>query len=1023
MLSLLRLTRWCFALMTATAMFCPGSTHAQTNDALAPLPPQQNQEWTPPATTLQPVVVEAITELFKDGLPDPRGCEYREIEIAETKTWKFKTNGWVLPGTGIQKYAIAWNGVIYPVASVGAAVDLSKDIAAIPLNQRRFRGYGVGWPMSDQLSARVDVGALPVHVAFLLRLGQGKLAGEMWDAGYGDHDHYPTPSDPYVDMAGVWLDRASNRAVQAFLNHDDANALAISRQLSPVIARVQAAANAGGIADPWPASMYGSHLWQLPILEADLEHRIAEKPYVPVVESGQPASGPERIAALIHDLEQSYATQFMNPGETNIADDPTVQALVKEGYPAVEPLLKCLVEDNRLTRARYTQGMGFEGPIIPVYEAAYKALFRILNVSFPLFDNDSRDYRQQKDPRNMSLNDRKALAAEITAVWKQAKGQGVAEGAFIKLQDDTASPTDWFRAIDNIVQPADGTRTRYVLTPPQGEYSLARDDGFKAQGESVRAKTNPSVSDLLIKRFEQLVQRKADSDFDVSQLSKILLALASWDGKAHVADLKRLGDELDARFVRDTGSPSAEVHVSLCEKRLLLGDPTALADYVTYVRHLSSDELKKCYQQGQGVDFGILWHYPDDHGVQQAVESLFSGKNAPLVPIPNSLAATPLIGVPAFRQEVLRGLGDKSPAGTYEVRDGGFNCVFTATHASFGGGPAPNDVPKPGTEVAFRLCDNYAWDLAQIPNFPTCQLYWPEIKRDAAVAACKAMLNQYGNALRGQPSDPYDDQNFAAQPSAATLRIVPLDHPATPDEVKAGRALFSSSGTVRVWKMSSYPLGPAWQAEEILVNGKWERYFGIFRDGVPTKIPAREMEFADNFVGGAPVTKLIEAVLSGPEAIDRSQFNMEFMRRRFVPLGAPVPVNIEVCNHNGEDQAVPSEIILPPGATKMLPAGVTLMVSYSAKVPALIQRFSDPQFDFGTFEKLTLCPGIPVAPPPLEIAKLYPMQKLTVFKADLRDYFDLSRPGTYHVKAQFHVTGQPVSTTSEITFYVSSNGA
>ena len=77
-----------------------------------PVPPEQSQPWTPPPTKLAPVVVSAITELFDEGLSDPRGCEYREIEI----TWgesTIKTHGWVLPGSENQAVCrrVEWPGL------------------------------------------------------------------------------------------------------------------------------------------------------------------------------------------------------------------------------------------------------------------------------------------------------------------------------------------------------------------------------------------------------------------------------------------------------------------------------------------------------------------------------------------------------------------------------------------------------------------------------------------------------------------------------------------------------------------------------------------------------------------------------------------------------------------------------------------------------------------------------------------------------------------------------------------------
>jgi len=958
------------------------------------------------AEPLPPVVVDAIGQLFKDGLPDPRGCEYREIEIRESAKWTIKVHGWVLPGNGAQKLAIGWNGVIYPLASVGAAADLQADLAKRPIGGgARFRGNGNGWPMSDMGSLN-SIGALPIQTAFLLRLGQTTAAEQVWNDGYAGEPEM-LAKDPYAEMAGLWLDRWFNRATQAFLNGDDMAALAICRELSPAVARVKATAAARGIADPWPENRNSIHLWQLPRLQADLEQRVKEAPYTPVVESGQPAHGAARIAALIHDLEQSRAEQVTVPGEANIADDPTVQALMKEGLPAVEPLLHCLVEDNRLTRARYTEGMGFSGPIIPVYEAAYKALFRILNVDFPLFDDDSNDYRLKKEPRDMSLEDRMALATKISKVWDKIKVHGPAESGYLALQDDSAAPKDWFRAIDNICQPNDGTLTTYVLLPPPS-YSNNISGTFTPYGERLRAKVNPSVSDLIIRRFEELVQRKPNGDFDLPQLGKMLLALADWDGKAHLADLARLSLEYDARFVHETGVHSSDINSRLVQKRLQLGDASALADFLVYIRDLPPDDLKSCYQTYQKApDFSILWHYPDDPGAQQAAEKLFGGKDAPLVPIPDRLVASPLIGLPAFRRELLRGLADSSPAGTVTVEEGGsIQYAYNAGdfHLSTSVDSGEKDKPMPGV-ITFRLCDEYAHVLANIAGFPACQLYWPQAKRDAAVAACRTLIAQYGDALRGRPTDPYIDPMFTLpEGEVAKFRLAPLDHPATPEDVMAGRAIFSLPGTVRVWKMPSYPLGAAWQAEEVLVDGQWRRYYGVIEDGRAVKVAAADMEFPNLLISAAAITPHLYAVLNAPEEIDRREFNMEFARRNIIAAGAPVPVSIDIANHNGEDQEI------PPGLV------VTLALTHSAKVPPVISRYVDPPFDFGAFQEVPLRAGVSIATasgPAVEAG-----QTRTLLKGDLRDYFDLSRPGTYRLKAKFQAPGQAASETREMTFII-----
>jgi hypothetical protein len=91
-----------------------------------PVPPAQNQAWQAPATQLDPAVVDGIGKLFGLGLADPRGCQYREIEIdlGEVK----KCHGWIIPSTDTQKFAIGWDGLIYPVSTMGKVVDVQHDI-------------------------------------------------------------------------------------------------------------------------------------------------------------------------------------------------------------------------------------------------------------------------------------------------------------------------------------------------------------------------------------------------------------------------------------------------------------------------------------------------------------------------------------------------------------------------------------------------------------------------------------------------------------------------------------------------------------------------------------------------------------------------------------------------------------------------------------------------------------------------------------------------------------------------------
>ena len=48
-----------------------------------PTPPMQRAPWTPPQSTLGNAFADAVATLCQMGLPDPRGCEYREVRVPQ----------------------------------------------------------------------------------------------------------------------------------------------------------------------------------------------------------------------------------------------------------------------------------------------------------------------------------------------------------------------------------------------------------------------------------------------------------------------------------------------------------------------------------------------------------------------------------------------------------------------------------------------------------------------------------------------------------------------------------------------------------------------------------------------------------------------------------------------------------------------------------------------------------------------------------------------------------------------------
>src|SRR4051812_39392910 len=141
-----------------------------------PLPPQQTEPWAGDPR-IPGALVDAARTLFEQGFADPRGCEYREIELAVGSVWTgdggtVKAHGFVLPD---QPYAVAWNGLVYPVPKIGAKVDLAADIVGLLGNrapQRRRR-------LASEEGDSVALGIRVETAVLLARLGEGGLASQV----------------------------------------------------------------------------------------------------------------------------------------------------------------------------------------------------------------------------------------------------------------------------------------------------------------------------------------------------------------------------------------------------------------------------------------------------------------------------------------------------------------------------------------------------------------------------------------------------------------------------------------------------------------------------------------------------------------------------------------------------------------------------------------------------------------------------------------------------------------------------
>ena len=81
-------------------------------------------------------------------MADPRGCEYRQVEIGNGSI--VKARGFVLPerADAPGRFVVCWDGLVYPALTVGDPADLDRDINDLAANLKRTREAGKSKPFA-----------------------------------------------------------------------------------------------------------------------------------------------------------------------------------------------------------------------------------------------------------------------------------------------------------------------------------------------------------------------------------------------------------------------------------------------------------------------------------------------------------------------------------------------------------------------------------------------------------------------------------------------------------------------------------------------------------------------------------------------------------------------------------------------------------------------------------------------------------------------------------------------------------
>lgn len=709
-----------------------------------PVPPKQTSPWSPPPTDLPTNYISATKILFEQGMADPRGCDYHAIQVSTGNVWQgdggvVSTHGWVLPGNAAQKFAVGWNGMVYPVVSVGTNADLEADVAMLETNGFSSWGSAIPEPMSVSHSSM-----LGLKGCFLLRLGKTDLAIRLWLAqerrgrsfqnemmrrfsetnGLASTNEIKlSDADPYLGWATDWAWAMFDRTICAHERGDEKLALLTARQLAVAQPQIEAECVKRGFKRQpnWNSRQqkdeqpYLTFLGQLPELLADLERRDQEGPHVSIISTGitNLTDQSQRIARLIRDLDLNGARQWGQPGGVNLAGDAIVSALIDEGDAAVEPLLDCLAHDQRLTRSvSFGRDFHRERTVHTVRSAAQAALQAILQASF--FGS----------------------AAEMRAYWSQYKSLKLADRWYEILKDETAT-NRWLETAANLVRPENVPPFPggYLVTPPP-----LSNAPVKLHGEILRAKFNPTVTELLTRHVLEVPTNHIGS-YDLAASCQLADYLAQWDAPAALPVAKILSKR--ARTVmkysrQQLGSFVAKLSLA----RAQAGDPQAFDDYADWIVTTTPEQLD--YRK---LELEPFKKFPTNLLLMAAAEKMFADTNSAWGQLPwqgsyqGEIFAPGLFDLPAFRTLLARELTKTNDFGNVTWRENNY-LEYRQTNSSGGFSLSfpENGSPTNGTVAQIRWCDWIAIGLASQNQIPFYNPFAPIAERDQKLSKARIRL-------------------------------------------------------------------------------------------------------------------------------------------------------------------------------------------------------------------------------------------------------------------------------------------
>lgn len=764
-----------------------------------PVPPQQNTAWSLPEKVpdADGKLKAAVDAMFKLGLADPRGCAYHHVKVREGGKLQ-DARGWVLPakeGDG-ERYAIGWNGLIYPVGEVGKAADLGADVAILTVQsefqEEPFSNY------SDESVGRVlsEFAASPRMMRawaapyLLLRLGADITI-------YGTSNAPVDPNDPFAEEtplshlgkgydAGLYLDSGHERLVQfakltrgdgvaAFVDKNDrlaANRLqTFDRVWEEVVHRMPHEEGEREV-DPFSDTQESlrpklNSGWRS--LLADARRRLSPEKAVGDSEIDKEIATWDEVESW--DIEENWQSDKSIP-------PASFERVVAAGSDAIRPLLACIENDPRWTRARWggteNDGTGRIRPFVRVRDLAICALNRILR--FKVVDVPYQADYDTPTEETWYVD----AADRMKAVCGKYGNVCGGELWFRILADDGAETIDQLQAAQLIVEPM--SLNSYGVPEGGGIWLRAPDarssiecPKVSIEGNQLRSRRDPSVLDLMKRAWRRSMMRTDKAIAEGAAQTRMpmtcggefwsiyaethafVLLMEEWQ-HGNQEMLKEDYDWLATALgkMRKDGSNGDFMVRNHCEEILILrlwaGDESAMGDYETLFHESKSP---------RDVPVEVMRVVPEAPGMDRLAGEAFLGDQAPLGLVNKPWVRwdqrmdlikydstwdgpSPLLVLPSVRRALIESLQSQARQGTLVVTENDCSVKFDADKDE---PPSSGKPTLPGTGEVLRLCDVVA-DLitpkrgAAVWVSPRFRLQDPLADRDRAIAEWIGILSK-----------------------------------------------------------------------------------------------------------------------------------------------------------------------------------------------------------------------------------------------------------------------------------------